>query len=76
MNDGRCEIINGKGLKEDLVSRLREFIENEARSCSVDFGCITPEYVYRMWGGTVPIEDIEDALTEIRQNGYSKIVNR
>ncbi len=63
-------------MKKDLVSRLREFIENEARSCSVDFGCITPEYVYRMWGGAVPIEDIEDALTEIRQNGYSKIVNR
>ena len=54
-------------MKKDLVSRLREFIENEARSCSVDFGCITPEYVYRMWGGTVPIEDIEDALKEIRK---------
>ena len=76
MTDGRCEILNGKGLKEDIVSRLREFIENEARSCSVDFGCITPEYVYRMWDGTVPIEDIEDALTEIRKNGNSKIVNR
>ncbi len=76
MEDGRCEILNGKDMKKDLVSRLREFIENEARSCSVDFGCITPEYVYRMWGGAVPIEDIEDALTEIRQNGYSKIVNR
>lgn len=76
MTDVRCNMENEKDMKEDIVSRLREFIENEARSCSVDFGCITPEYVYRMWGGTVPIEDIEDALTEIRQNGYSKIVNR
>ena len=76
MTDVRCNMENEKDMKEDLVSRLREFIENEARSCSVDFGCITPEYVYRMWGGTVPIEDIEDALTEIRKNGYSKIVNR
>ena len=36
-----------------IVDRLREFMESEARSCSMDPGCITPEYVYRMWGGTV-----------------------
>ena len=49
-------------MNKDLVSRLKEFMENEARSCSMDFGCITPEYVYRMWGGTVAIEDIAEAL--------------
>lgn len=47
----------------DLMSRLREFLDNEARSCSMDFGCVTPEYVYRMWGGAVAIEDIRDALS-------------
>lgn len=51
----------------DIVSRLREFIECEARSCSMDFGCITPLYVYRMWGGAIPIEDIENGLTELRR---------
>ena len=51
---------------EDVVTRLREFVENEARSCSMDFGCITPLYVYRMWGGTIPIEDIENGLSELR----------
>jgi hypothetical protein len=25
-------------------------------------GCITPEYVCRMWGGTVPLDDIKEAL--------------
>lgn len=50
----------------DIVSRLREFMENEARSCSMDFGCVTPEYVYRMWGGKVPFELIEGAF---RVNG-------
>ena len=70
MEDGRCEILNGKDMKKDIVSRLREFIENESRSCSMDFGCITPEYVYRMWGGTVAIEDIEDGLMEIRKSGF------
>jgi len=49
-------------MNKDLVSRLKEFMENEARSGSMDFGCITPEYVYRMWGGTVAIEDIAEAL--------------
>lgn len=46
----------------DIVSRLKEFMENEARSCSMDFGCVTPEYVYRMWGGQVPLKEIEQAL--------------
>ncbi len=49
-------------MKEDVVDRLKEFMENEARSCSMDFGCITPEYVYRMWGGQVPLNEIEEAM--------------
>ncbi len=56
-------------MKEDVVSRLKEFVENEARSYSMDFGCITPEYVYRMWGGEVAIEDIESAMAEIKFPG-------
>ena len=51
----------------ELIERLREFMENEARSCSMDFGCVTPEYVYRMWGGAVAIEDIATALEDIRR---------
>lgn len=46
----------------NLVERLKEFMVNEARSCSMDFGCVKPEYVYRMWGGTVAFEEIETAL--------------
>ena len=49
-----------------IVERLQEFIENESRSCSMDFGCVTPQYVYRMWGGTVSLEDIEAGLKEIK----------
>ena len=45
-----------------IVERLQEFIENEARSCSMDFWCVTPLYVYRMWGGTVALEEIEAGL--------------
>lgn len=50
----------------DIISRLRTFLEFEARSCSMDFGCVTPLYVYRMWGGTVALENIEAGLKEIK----------
>ena len=45
-----------------LKERLQSFIESEARSCSMDYGRVTPEYVYRSWGGRVPLNEIEEAL--------------
>ena len=48
--------------REALIERLRQFLEAEARSCSMDPACVTPEYVYRMWGGKVPLDEIEEAL--------------
>ena len=60
-------------MKEDVLSRLREFIENEVRSGSMDFGCITPLYVYRMWGGSVVIDEIATGLMEIRKNGFMEL---
>lgn len=53
---------------EDVVSRLREFIENEMRSCSMDVGGITPKYVQRVWGGRVTIENIETAFEELKRS--------
>lgn len=53
-------------MEKDIVARLREFIENEGKSCSMDFGGITPEYVYRMWGGSVPLVEIEEAMKELK----------
>jgi len=54
--------------ENSLNYRLREFIENETRSCSMDFGCITPIYVYRMLGGSVSIKEISAAMDEIKKN--------
>lgn len=51
----------------ELIDRLKDFFESEARSCSMDFGCVTPEYVYRMWGGSASLEDIKDAMVEVRR---------
>jgi len=50
-----------------LIDKLKTFMEQEARSCSMDFGCITPEYVYRCWGGTVALEEIEAAMRQIKE---------
>lgn len=53
-------------MDKDIVARLRVFMENEAKSCSMEPGCITPLYVYRMWGGQVPLEEISMALDKVR----------
>ena len=58
------------GMSTDLINRLREFLETEARSGSMDFGCVTPLYVYRMFGGQFAMEDIENGLKELRKEGF------
>ena len=50
----------------EVVERLREFVEVEARSCSMEPALITTEYVFRMWGGAVSMEEIEAALAVVR----------
>ena len=57
-------------MNNNLISRIREFLINEARSGAMDFGCITPIYVFRIWGGTVPIDEIESALNYLKANNY------
>lgn len=46
--------------KQKLKQKIEEFKEHEARSCSMEV--ITPLYVYRMWGGRVPLEEIEAVM--------------
>ena len=64
MVDGERFTIMSEGA---LIDRLNEFMECEGRSCSFDPELITPEYVYRMWGGAVAIEDIATAMEEVRR---------
>ena len=52
-------------MNSDLVARLREFIEMEGRSCSMDSALITPEYVYCMLGSKVELSEIEEAMKEL-----------
>lgn len=57
-------------MRRELVIRLTDFMDEEARSCSMDLWCATPLYVYRMWGGEVPIEEISVALKELKSSGW------
>ena len=50
----------------DLTSRIENLIETEARSGSMDPALITPEYLCRMLGGTVPME----VVREVMENSY------
>lgn len=60
------EIMSNMQYNNELVERLRQFIEEEARACSMEPALITAEYVFRMWGGKVSLEDIEAALKVVR----------
>lgn len=48
--------------REELKQKINDLITFEARSCSMDPALVTPEYVFRMWGGKVPLEEIEAAM--------------
>ena len=48
--------------REKLHNRLKRFLDDEARSGSMDFGCVIPFYVYCMWGGNDPIDEIAAGL--------------
>ena len=50
----------------EVIFRLMCYVENEARSCSMNFGCVTLLYVYRMLGGAISFEDIQAGLAQIR----------
>ena len=67
VKDGPYEPLSpGDTLEVGLVGRLKTFLENEGRSCSMDPMAITPEYVCWMFGGTMRPEDIACALEEAK----------
>ena len=57
----------------DIANKLQQFIECEGKSCSFDPELITPEYVYRMWGGSVAIDEIATGLKELRNQGFMNV---
>lgn len=48
--------------REELKRRIADLMEMEARSGSMDPVLITPEYVFRMLGGTVPLEMVREVM--------------
>ena len=59
-------------MSDTLVARLKSFLEYETKSCSMDFGCVTPEYVQRMLGGEYSIDEIRDALKICLKDFYER----
>lgn len=51
--------------REELKRRIVDLIEMEARSGSMDPALITPEYVFRMLGGTVPLEMVREVIKSL-----------
>lgn len=56
-------------MNAELVHKLREFIEMETRSGSMEPSLVTPLYVYRMWGGSVDLRAIEEAMNHSLEKG-------
>lgn len=50
--------------RTSLIQKIHDLITFEARACSMDPALVTPEYVFRMWGGKVPLEEIEAAMAK------------
>lgn len=44
-------------------------------SWSMDFGCLTLDYVFRSWGGSVATEEISVVLSELRDYGCTEYEN-
>ena len=46
---------------ENVVKRLKQWMEGEGMSSPpTEYGANTPaEYIYKMWGGEVPLKEIE-----------------
>lgn len=52
--------------REELKRRIADLIEMEARSGSMDPALITPEYVCRLLGGTVPLEVVREVMGKLQ----------
>ena len=53
--------------KENIVARLKQWMEDEGIPSPSEYGANTPMYIYRMWGGEVSLKEIEDAMDELRK---------
>ena len=51
--------------KENIVERLRQWMEDEGMSSPTEYGANTSMYIYRMWGGEVSLKEIEKAFARL-----------
>ena len=53
--------------KEILIEKILAFMIDEARSCSMEPETMTAEYIARMWGGKVPVDEITEVLEDAKK---------
>ena len=53
---------------ENIVARLKQFMEDEGMSSPTEYGANTPEYIYKMWGGEVPLKEIREVFSELNKD--------
>lgn len=51
--------------REELKRRIADLMEMDARSGSMDPALITPEYLCRLLGGTVPLEMVREVIKSL-----------
>ncbi len=54
----------------DVVIRLRELMEDEALSRSMDFGCVTRLYAHHLLDDQFSMAEIEKGLKDIRKSDF------
>ena len=55
-------MVKDSWLIQNYVIEYRNLLRKRGNPARFDPELITPLYVYRMWGGSVAIEEIEEAL--------------
>lgn len=66
-------MVKDSWLIQNYVIEYRNLLRKRGNPARFDPELITPLYVYRMWGGSVAIEEIAAGQMELRSNGFMEI---
>lgn len=58
------------GANENIVARLKQWMDDEGMSSLTEYGANTPMYIYRMWGGEVPLAVGVSFVARLRRWGF------
>ena len=67
----KTETITTKDMdaNENIVERLKQWMEDEGMSSLTEYGANTPMYIYRMWGDEVSLWQIKRVMKKAASEG-------